>query len=273
MSVVGHACEPVVIAILAKDKAHVLPYYLTAIEAQTYPKNCTLLWIRSNNNNDNTISVLQQWVHHVRPRYAMVYENYKDVPESVEAFNPHGWNTLRFEVLGAIRDSSVSFADRHEAHYFVADCDNLIAPFTLERLVKLRLPVVAPMLTTKTAYSNYFAAVTDTGYFAQSPRYYWILNREITGIIQVPLVHCTYLINRDALRHVWYLDNSGRYEFVVLSDWFRRRGVAQYVDNRVAYGHITMADTLADLLQEPWFYPMLATICSDHNAFAHVCPP
>ena len=46
--------EFVTIAILAKDKAHTLPLYLACIEAQTWPKKNTYLYIRTNNNNDET---------------------------------------------------------------------------------------------------------------------------------------------------------------------------------------------------------------------------
>src|SRR5579872_6045160 len=54
----GEDNEYITIAILAKDKAHTLPLYLDCIEAQTWPKSNTYLYIRTNNNNDNTAQVL-----------------------------------------------------------------------------------------------------------------------------------------------------------------------------------------------------------------------
>jgi len=172
----------------------------------------------------------------------------------VQRYAPHEWNPERFEVLGAIREASVEFARAHGAHYFVVDCDNFIAPHTLENLVKLKeLPVVAPMLTTSWRYSNWFAAVDANGYYAEHPAYDLILNRQIVGLIQVPLVHCTYFVRHSALRHVRYRDGSRRYEFVVMSDALRKAGVPQYLDNRHVYGYISFAD----VTQEPWFDAML----------------
>ena len=46
--------ETIVVAILAKDKAHCLPFYLQCIYNQTFPKKKTHLYIRTNDNNDNT---------------------------------------------------------------------------------------------------------------------------------------------------------------------------------------------------------------------------
>src|SRR5262249_21251959 len=57
--------ENVTIAILAKDKAHTLPLYLTCLEKQTWPKEKTNLYIRTNNNNDNTVQILKEWVEKV----------------------------------------------------------------------------------------------------------------------------------------------------------------------------------------------------------------
>jgi hypothetical protein len=52
--------EFVTIAILTKDKAHVLPLYLNQIESQTYPASKIKLYIRTNNNRDNTAAILEQ---------------------------------------------------------------------------------------------------------------------------------------------------------------------------------------------------------------------
>ena len=54
--------EFVTIAILAKDKAHTLPLYLSCLEQQTWPANQTYLYIRTNNNNDDTVQILRDWI-------------------------------------------------------------------------------------------------------------------------------------------------------------------------------------------------------------------
>ena len=81
LSVCAHAApvEHVTVAILAKDKAHVLPLYLSCLEKQTWPKEKTYLYIRTNNNNDETAKVLQDWVDKVGKSYAGVFFDGSDL--------------------------------------------------------------------------------------------------------------------------------------------------------------------------------------------------
>ena len=39
-----------------------LPLYLELIENQTYPASKIKLYIRTNNNNDDTADILEEWV-------------------------------------------------------------------------------------------------------------------------------------------------------------------------------------------------------------------
>src|SRR5688500_19338214 len=86
----------ITIAILAKYKAHTLPLYLECIEQQTWPKDKTYLYIRTNNNNDNTAQILKNWIKRVQGVYAKIYFDDSDVEESVECFGQHEWNHIRF---------------------------------------------------------------------------------------------------------------------------------------------------------------------------------
>ena len=102
--------EFVTIAILAKEKAHVLPLYLTLIENQTYPAAKIKLYIRTNNNRDDTAAVLEQWIDKVGDRYSEIYYDSSDVAQPVHEYSPHEWNLLRFQVLGRLRQESVEWA-------------------------------------------------------------------------------------------------------------------------------------------------------------------
>jgi hypothetical protein len=245
--------EYVTIAILAKDKAHILPLYLSCIENQTWPANKTYLYIRTNNNNDDTSHVLHQWVEKNRERFAGIYFDDTDVPEQVQKYGQHEWNNERFKVLGKIRQASVEWAREHKSHYFVVDCDNVIKPHTLETLLNANLSIVAPLLRTGyTQYSNYHAAIDSDGYYSDSSLYYMLLNREIRGLIQVPVVHCTYLIRYEFLDKISYDDESCRYEYVIFSDSARKQNIPQYLDTRDLYGRISFAENMNQLNNEPW---------------------
>lgn len=252
--------ETVTIAILAKDKAHTLALYLRCIEQQTWPKKQTNLYIRTNNNNDQTVCILRRWLTQVEHLYREIYFDDTDVPEAVQQFKQHEWNTIRFKVLGKIRQDSVIWAHKKGSHYFVADCDNFIKPHVIETLLKTKLPIIAPLLKKDNSayYSNYHAATDVNGYFLGTPLYYMILNQEVKGVIEVPVVHCTYLISKEVLPFMCYDDATYRYEYVIFSDNARKQGIPQYIDNRQIYGRITMAEDNESLSHEPWLAEVLS---------------
>ena len=151
-----------------------------------------------------------------------------DVAERVQEYSPHEWNYIRFKVVGRIRQESVDWAKEKGTHYFVADCDNLIVPETIEELVETGLPVVAPMLRNgdepRHPYSNYHLVTDENGYYKEVSLYHDILHRKIKGLIEVEVVHCTYFIRHGVLQFVNYDDDSGRFEYVIFSDVLRKWG-------------------------------------------------
>ncbi len=236
----------VLVAILAKQKEEFLSLYLECIEALDYPKSSIVLYIRTNNNTDRTEQILREWVERVGSLYAGVEFDAANVDLSVEQFAAHEWNAARFHVLGHIRNISLRRTLAHECDfYFVADVDNFVSPSTLRELVALNVPIVAPFLRSlgsRYLYSNYHAEVDANGYYKESDQYGWILNRWVRGILEAPVIHCTYLVRADVLSELTYEDESARYEYVIFSDSARKRGIPQYLDNRQVYGYIAFAD-------------------------------
>jgi glycosyltransferase involved in cell wall biosynthesis len=241
----AHGATPkVLLAILAKQMEAMLPLYLRCIEALDYPKSAIVIYIRTNNNKDRTREILAEWVERVRPYYAAVEMDVSDVPEQVETFGVHEWNAERFKVMGRIRNVSLQKTLEHGcAYYFTADVDNFVRPCTLKELVALSLPIVAPLLRSvdeSSRYSNYHADIDDNGYFRDCQQYDWILSQAITGVFELPVVHCTYLIRVDVIPALDYEDHSARHEYVIFSDRARRNGIPQYYDNRQLYGYLTL---------------------------------
>lgn len=237
--------EFVTIAILAKDKAPVLPMYLDLIEKQTYPASKIKLYIRTNNNNDNTAVLLEEWIERVKDKYSEIYYDASDVEEPVHEYGPHEWNSIRFKVLGRLRQESVDWARKKGTHYFVVDCDNFIIPETLEMLYHTSLPVVGPLLRNgddpNSPYANFHYITDENGYYKQSDLYFNVLYRTIKGLIEVEVIHCTYFIRKEVLDLVRYDDDSYRYEYVIFSDVLRKSGIPQYIDNRREYGKLTFS--------------------------------
>jgi hypothetical protein len=238
--------KPLVISILAKSNEVMLPLYLDSMLAQTAISDNTIFYIRTNDNRDNTAEILHDWYKKWNHKWKMYFDDSSVYPKLVEMEN-HDWegDFTRFKILGQIRKNSVDFADSENADYFVADIDNIVQPDTIESIRSLNLPVVAPLLRTPEwgPYSNFHADVDERGYYKASDMYMPILNRSIIGVFLVPVVHCTYFIQREYLKDVVYDDNSWRYEYVVFSDNLRKKGIPQFIDNRKCYGVITFSST------------------------------
>jgi GR25 family glycosyltransferase involved in LPS biosynthesis/glycosyltransferase involved in cell wall biosynthesis len=236
----------VLVAILAKQKEAALPLYLECLEALDYPKSEIVLYVRTNNNTDRTETMLRDWVGRVGRFYHAVEFDASDVAERVEQYREHEWNATRFSVLGRIRGESMRRVQELGCDfYFVADVDNFIRPGTLRELVALDLPIAAPLLRSidpGAFYSNYHAETDDAGYYRNCDQYQWILNRHVRGVIEMPVVHCTYLVRADVIPELSYADGSGRHEYVVFSESARKAGIPQYLDNRQVYGYVVFGE-------------------------------
>ena len=256
----------VFLALLVKQKEAVLPLFLESLNDWDYPKENIFIYIRTNNNTDNTKQLLEEWIEEYGDKYKGLIYNGEDVPEKVEQYDVHFWNGERFRVLGKIRQESMNQALLTDCeYYFVVDTDNFLFPETLKELVKLDLPIVAPFLRYAVAlgenadtpveaakreghmsryYSNYHDKVDDFGSIIPEDLYYKILNQEVKGLIECMCVHCTYLIKREYLSELNYLEQSDRWEYMVFSNSARDKGITQYIDNRTIYGVLTLSENL-----------------------------
>jgi hypothetical protein len=184
----------------------------------------------------------------------MVFDN-SSIDEKLLEYDNHDWNAYRFKILGGIRQKSIDFAITEKADYFVADADNLICPETINSIRSTGLPVVAPLLhicNETSMYSNYHTAVDANGYFVNDEigLYNNLLYQHIKGIVEVPVVHCTYFIKNEVLPYVSYDDDSYRFEYVVFSDTLRKAGIPQYLDNRKIYGQLSFSVNEVEFVNE-----------------------
>ena len=238
----------VLIAILARDKEATLPLYLECIEKLDYDKKNIVLYIRTNNNSDNTVNILFDFVFKNKDAYGEIIFDNTNINK--ELTTHHSWNADRFSVLGDIRKESLDIALQHKCdYYFVADCDNFILPHTLKNLMRFDVPIIAPFLVSDQSnyYSNYHYEVDDNGYLHSEDKYMWVFSRVAKGTFQVKVVHCTYLIKAEFLDRLQYNDGSGRHEYVIFSDSARKNDISQYIDNTDVYGLITFKTTKEEM--------------------------
>jgi hypothetical protein len=264
----------IVVAILAKNKEKELPLFLECLLNQTIDKGRISLYIRSNNNTDNTIHILKKWINKHEHKYNGVYDNYSDIDDSLKRLGNHEWNDLRFKILSKIRNDSIKYAMDMNMHYMVIDCDNYIKPTVIQDLLDANLPVVGPFLklacTTdeymedkdySKVYSNFHLHADENGYCKCGGKHTQLYNdvfeRQIKGLIEVDVIHCTYFIRNEVLKYCNYEEdkykikingNDYRYEYVVFSDKLRKVGVKQYLDNREVKGFLTILNEGEDVM-------------------------
>jgi len=251
--------KEVVVAILAKDKAYCLPFYLECLLYQTYPKDKIHLYIRTNDNKDNTASILSVFLKAYGHQYASVHFDDSPIDKSLSEYKEHEWNSHRFSILGKIRQESIDYAIQLNADYYVIDCDNFVVPNSLAEMQKISdLGICGPMLRLSDShyYSNFHNLSCPNGYYQQNSEYFPILSRNIIGLIEVSTIHCTYYIANRYLKEVTYNDGSGRYEYAIFSENLRNKNIPQYLDNRVFYGFLFLNDQIempfASFIRKYW---------------------
>jgi hypothetical protein len=257
--------QPIVfVALLAKQKAQVLNFFLETLDAWDYPKDKIHIYIRTNNNTDNTEEILADWIGRNTQAYRSMTFETQDVAERVQDLEVHQWTGERFRVLAKIRQESLRQCLLTDAdYYFVVDLDNFLYPDTLKEMVKLQLPIVAPLLRYAIAagdhadtpeeaakieghqgqfYANYHHLVDEYGSIVANDTYYKILDQTIKGLIECDCVHCTYLIKREYIERLNYTEESDRWEYMVFSESARKQGIPQYLDNRRIWGVLTLTE-------------------------------
>lgn len=232
--------KTVLLAILARNKGHVLDRYLKCINNLDYDKKLITVYIKTDNNDDDTESILKTWIAKHGHEYRLVdFDN--DSPKDIEHTKPHEWPPKRMDVLNKIRNHSLQKAKEHQSdYYFVVDCDNFIIPETLKDLIKKDKPIIAPMLRSipevNDLYTNYFYQADHTGYYKDHPCHLQILNHSMVGTFKVDVVHCTYLINSKYIDQLNYLDGSHDYDFIIFTRGARKNNIDQYICNEREYG-------------------------------------
>ncbi|XP_014225568.1 glycosyltransferase 25 family member [Trichogramma pretiosum] len=199
----------VLIGILARNKAHTLPYTLSFLESLNYPKDRISLWIQSDNNIDNTIKVLNTWIDEQGSSYHSI--NVTLDKKSKGFKNEEGiadWDSSRFEHIILLRERILDQARRMWADFvFMLDADVFLTnPDTLNLLISQEKLVVAPLLKSDGMYSNFWSGMTDNYYYKRTDEYEPILNRENPDCHIVPMIHSAVLIDlrREASKLLTY---------------------------------------------------------------------
>uniref|UniRef100_A0A672H7F2 Procollagen galactosyltransferase 2-like n=1 Tax=Salarias fasciatus TaxID=181472 RepID=A0A672H7F2_SALFA len=188
----------VLIAILARNAQHSLPYFLGCLDRLEYPKDRIAIWAASDHSVDNSTAMLQEWLKAVQPLYHSVEWRPAERPSSyADEEGPKHWPNSRFTHVMKLKQAALRSARRLWADYILfVDCDNLLTNrHVLSDMMAQNLTIVAPMLESKSLYSNFWCGITPQGYYRRTPDYIPIRKWKRRGCFAVPMVHSTYLLD------------------------------------------------------------------------------
>ena len=109
----------VFISVLIRNKAHILPYFLTCLENQNYPKSRIILYLKSDHNEDESIELLEAWLDRVLPRreYHDIIKDFQDCQTEncllPGETSPVGWNSERFKHIMSLRQKAIGTVLRY----------------------------------------------------------------------------------------------------------------------------------------------------------------
>ncbi|XP_059359828.1 procollagen galactosyltransferase 2-like [Carassius carassius] len=238
----------VMIAILARNSAHSLPYYLGCIDSLDYPKDRIAIWAATDHNVDNTTSMLREWLKNSQSRYHYVEWRPMEEPRSyADEWGPKHWAPSRFSHVMKLRQAALKAARERWADYILfVDSDNLLTnPRVLDLMMAENFTLVAPMLDSRSLYSNFWCGITPQGYYKRTPDYQPIREWKRLGCFTVPMVHSTFLLDLrrsatlDMAFHPPHPDYSWAFDdIMVFAFSARQAGVQMYVCNREHYGFL-----------------------------------
>ncbi|XP_046894976.1 procollagen galactosyltransferase 1 [Hypomesus transpacificus] len=237
----------VLIALICRNSEHSLPYFLGTIERLNYPKDRIALWVATDHNVDNTTAILRDWLIKVQNLYHYVEWRPQEDPVGYEdEDSPKQWTNLRYAHVMKLRQAALESAREMWADYFLAvDCDNLLTnPNVLWKLIGENKTIVAPMLESRAAYSNFWCGMTSQGYYKRTPAYIPIRKQVRKGCFAVPMVHSMFLVDlrKEASRqlafHPPHPDYSWAFDDIIVFAFSARMAdVQMFVCNSETYGY------------------------------------
>ncbi|XP_014886690.1 procollagen galactosyltransferase 1 [Poecilia latipinna] len=250
----------VLLALICRNSEHSLPYFLGTIERLKYPKDRMALWVATDHNEDNTTVILREWLLKVENLYHYVEWRPKEEPSRYEDEDgPKHWTDLRYEHVMKLRQGALESAREMWADYLMlVDCDNLLTDRdVLWKLMKENKTIIAPMLESRGAYSNFWCGMTSQGYYRRTPAYLPIRKQVRKGCFAVPMVHSTFLMDlrKRATRQLAFHPPHPEYswafdDIIVFAFSAQMADVQMFVCNRETYGYIPVPLRSHNTLQD-----------------------
>ncbi|XP_045597644.1 glycosyltransferase 25 family member [Procambarus clarkii] len=239
----------ITVVLLARNKEHTLPYFLTLFERLEYPKKRMALFIRSDHNNDRTIAILEDWLKHHKHKYhscdVKLDKASKQYPGDSKGTE---WSQERFNNIIQMKEEALALARHMWTDYiWFLDVDVFLTRGDIiQSMIYEEKAIVAPMLNSLATYSNYWGGMTKDYWYTRSDDYIPILDRKQKGCFAVPMVHsCVFIDLRRRISDKLTFSpmnvsnyNGPNDDIITFAISARNAGIEMYVCNSEVYGFI-----------------------------------
>jgi len=218
------------------NENQMVPYFLNSIEKLDYQKSQIDLQINILNNDLQVKELVNNWIERNKKYFRSLV-----VKDDASLFSDQQTYIERNKIIGEIKENFLRECEKHHSDFcFILGSDVYLAPHTLKNLIKLNKSIVSPLIRpvphANDVNRNFFADVTDNGYYKHHSTYDSIAARSKTGTFNVPCVHRVYLINANYLKKVSFVKGFRDYEFLSFSNSARDNHVDQFICNEREFG-------------------------------------
>ncbi|XP_023288788.1 procollagen-lysine,2-oxoglutarate 5-dioxygenase 3 [Orussus abietinus] len=247
----------IMIAIFIEKPTPFMEEFFHGIYKQAYPKSKLHLFMR--NNVPYHEEIVEEFI-----------ENYGNEYMSVKQIKPSD-NISEVAAINLALDSCL--LKNCSGFFFIYSHAQLTNEFTLKLLVEQQRGIVAPLLVRPfKAWSNFWGAITDDGFYARSSDYMQIIHNERRGLWNVPFVTDCYLINSTLIKNKAtrpsYTEDDLDSE-MSFAHANRERGIFMYVSNRLEFGHLVSTDNYDIKLTHPDFYQIFDNKLNWEKRYIH----
>ncbi|XP_066581047.1 procollagen-lysine,2-oxoglutarate 5-dioxygenase [Prorops nasuta] len=247
----------ILIAVFIEKPTPFLEEFLQAIQEQSYPK-----------------SKLHFFVHNAEPYHAKVVSDFVEKMgkqyRSVKVILPEDEID---EVMARQLAMDYCLNKECSGYFSVDSVAHLDNEHTLKLLVEQQRGIVAPLLIRPyKAWSNFWGAITNDGFYARSFDYMEIIENERRGLWNVPFVSSCYLVNATLIKNKEtrpsYMEDDFDPE-MSFAHANRERYIFMYVSNRLDFGHLVNPETFDIKLTNPDMYQIMDNKLNWERRYLH----
>ncbi|KAL4221290.1 Procollagen-lysine [Mactra antiquata] len=245
----------VLLGIFIETSTPFLREALQYIAELDYPKQKVDLLLHNNIENH------EKDVEPFLKQYASKYK-------SVNAFKPSD-NIPE----SAARNWAMEECIKKDCQYFLAidGAAHLSNPKTIQYLIQQNRSVLAPLVARREkAWSNFWGALSSSGFYARSEDYMDIVFRERIGLWNVPYISGVYLIQSHVLPSITegYINDNLDAD-MALCKTLREKGIFMYVTNREYFGHLVFVDDAETKRLHPELWEIFNNPYDWHRRYIH----